>query len=112
MAAAGTPHSIPWLFTAEQIFGAGPAADEIAARMTPQPVRTLFEPVAVPGPGPRRRTYVYCGAGLALGLTEGFAAAARTSPAWNYAELPCPHDALHAMPAAVAGLLESLATWM
>lgn len=110
MEQARTPHTIPWLFTIEDILGTGELAERVAARMTPHPVGTLFEPVPAAGVS-ARRTYVFCGGLPHLGLTDAFAAIARDSPDWGYAELPCPHEAMHAMPAAVAGLLESLASW-
>lgn len=48
--------------------------------------------------------------GTALGPFDGHAANARASADRRYFELPCPRDAVHEMPAAVAGILEALAT--
>jgi pimeloyl-ACP methyl ester carboxylesterase len=92
MERAGTEHTIPWLFTIEDILGTGELAERVAARMTPHPVGALFEPVRAAGVS-ARRTYVFCGGMPRLGLTDAFAAMARDSPDWGYAELPCPHDA-------------------
>ncbi|HET7505113.1 MAG TPA: hypothetical protein VFK02_29040 [Kofleriaceae bacterium] len=47
---------------------------------------------------------------LRLGGLTVYAAAARGSADGRYFELPCPLDAVHTMPAAVAGILETLAT--
>lgn len=107
--AAGTPWLLPPLFTVEQSTGwSGERAEALAARLTPQPIQTMEEAVAAPEPFRAQRYFVYCNA-APLGLVETYAEAAKASPEWRYAELPCPHDAVRTMPAAVAGLIESIA---
>lgn len=106
---AGTPYMIPPMFTVEQILGwTGERAEEFAARMSPHPIGTMYEPVSAKGEVAARRSFVYCNA-LPLGLVERYAEAARESEEWRYFELASPHDAVHAMPAAVVGIIESLA---
>lgn len=103
--AAGTPLTIPPLFSAADVLGAdGEAARALGARMCPHPLGTLDEPVAVTGASTAEKSYVYCSA-HPLGLIEPFAEAARASDDWRYWEIPSPHDAVHAMPAAVVGIV-------
>jgi pimeloyl-ACP methyl ester carboxylesterase len=110
MVQAGTPDLIPWLFGIEDILGEdSPAARRVAERMTPQPVGTLFEPVATSG-STARRSYIFCTGSTGLGFTERFASEARDSAQWRYFELDSPHDALHAQPRAVAELLLSFSS--
>jgi pimeloyl-ACP methyl ester carboxylesterase len=107
---AGTPELLPPMFPIEAAVGwTGPRAEALAARMCSHPLASLFDPLRAPGAPEGRRSFIYC-AGQSLGLFEGYAAEARASADWRYFELPCPHDAVHAMPAAVAGILEALAT--
>jgi pimeloyl-ACP methyl ester carboxylesterase len=104
-AAAGTPTMIPPLFSVEDILGwTGERAEQFAARMSPHPLGTLDDPVSANGTVSAERSYIYCSA-RPLGMVESFAAAARESEDWRYFELPSPHDAVHAMPAAVAGII-------
>jgi pimeloyl-ACP methyl ester carboxylesterase len=104
-AASGTPSMIPPLFPVEAILGwTGERAEQFAARLCPHPLGTLDDPVRANGAVRVKRSYVYCSA-LPLGIVEPYAAAARASEEWRYFELPSPHDAVHAMPAAVAGII-------
>jgi len=108
--AAGTPELLPPMFLIEASVGwTGPHTDARAAQMCSHPIASLFEPLHAPGAPEGRRSFIYC-AGQQIGLFDGYAAEARTSADWRYFELPCLHDAVHAMPAAVAGILEALAT--
>lgn len=108
--AAGTPHLLPPMFAMEEVLGVGPAeASAHAARLTPHPIGTFLEPVDASGPPSAPRTYVYC-ASHPLGMFDRYAGEARTSADWRYFELPSPHDAVYAMPAVVAGILEQLAS--
>lgn len=107
MVRAGTPEEIPWLFGVQDILGEdNSVARRVAERMTPQPVGTLFEPVAT-SRSRARKSYVFCTGSTGLGFTERFAREARDSDEWNYFELDSPHDAPHAQPRAVAELLLS-----
>lgn len=107
-AANDVPYLLPPLFSVEDILGwTGPRAEELAARMCPHPLGTLDSPVRVSDQR-ARRTFIYCNA-RPLGLVERHAEHARTSPDWDYLELPSPHDAVHYMPAAVAGIVRSFA---
>lgn len=109
-AEAGTPELLPPLFPIEASVGwTGPRAEALAARMCSHPVASLFDPLRAPGAPEGRRSFIYCG-GQPLGLFDGYAAEARASADWRYFELASAHDAVHTMPAAVAGILEALAT--
>lgn len=105
---AGTPDLVPPMFTVEEITGWDPArAGALAARLSPHPIATMYEPVsAAPAPS-ARRTFIYCNA-RPLGLVEVHATRAREAADWQYFELASPHDAVHVMPGAVAGIVESL----
>lgn len=105
--AAGTPSLVPPMFSVEDILGwTGPRAEQFAALMCPHPLGTLDDPVKADNHITAERSYIYCSA-RPLGLIEPFAAAARDSADWRYWEVPSPHDAVHAMPAVVAGIIES-----
>lgn len=107
---AGTPDLLPPMFPIEASVGwTGSRAEALAARMCSHPMASLFAPLRAPGEPEGRRSFIYC-SGQPLGLFDGYAAEARASADWRYFELPCPHDAVHTMPAAVAGILEALAT--
>jgi len=107
---AGTPHLIPPMFSVEASVGwTGQRAADHAARLCSQPLATAFDAVHAPGQLAARRTFIACTA-QPLGMFNRYAQAARTSTEWLYFELPCPHDAVHTMPAAVAGIVETLAT--
>lgn len=106
-AAAGTPTMIPPLFSVEDILGwTGERAERFAALMCPHPLGTLDDPIRANGTLRVERSYIYCSV-RPLGIYEPYAAAARESEDWRYFELPSPHDAVHAMPAAVAGIIAS-----
>jgi pimeloyl-ACP methyl ester carboxylesterase len=107
--AAGTPDLVPPMFPIEASVGwTGPRAEALAARMCSHPLASLFDPLRAPGAPEGRRSFIYCAA-QPLGLFDRYAAEARASADWRYFELPSPHDAVHVMPAAVAGILEALA---
>jgi pimeloyl-ACP methyl ester carboxylesterase len=106
-AANEQPHLVPPLFGVEDILGwTGERAQTFAARMCGHPLGTLEDPVAVSDTS-ARKTFIYCNA-RPLGLVDRHAEHARRSPDWDYLELASPHDAVHYMPAAVAGLIQSL----
>jgi pimeloyl-ACP methyl ester carboxylesterase len=108
-AAAGTPHLLPPMFPIEASVGwTGPRAEAHAARMCSHPIASLFDPLHAPGAPEGRRSFIYCAA-QPLGIFDRYAADARASADWRYFELPSPHDAVHVMPAAVAGIIEALA---
>jgi hypothetical protein len=97
------------MFTVEQILGwTGKRAEEFAARMSSHPIGTMYEPVSAKGEIGARRSFIYCNA-RPLGLVKRYAEAARESPDWLYFELASPHDAVHAMPEAVVGIIRSVA---
>ncbi len=107
---AGTPHLIPPMFSVEASVGwTGQRAADHAARMCSQPMATAFDRMHAPGPVTARRSFIACSV-QPLGLFDRYVAEARASTEWLYFELPCPHDAVHTMPAAVAGIIETLAT--
>jgi pimeloyl-ACP methyl ester carboxylesterase len=108
-AAAGTPHLLPPMLSIEASVGwTGPRAEALAARMCPQPIASLFDPLHAPGAPEGRRSFIYCAA-QPLGIFDRYAAQARGSADWRYFELPSPHDVVLVMPAVVAGIIEDLA---
>ena len=91
------------------MLGVGPAeAAAHRARLSPHPLGTMLDPVDASGEFTAQRTYICCTRNP-LGLFDAFARRARESKAWCYYELPSPHDAVYAMPAVVAGIIEHLA---
>jgi pimeloyl-ACP methyl ester carboxylesterase len=106
---AGTPFSVPPMFSMEDVLGVGPErAAAHAARLSPHPLGTLLSGVEASRPISIERVYIYCSQ-RPLGMFDRYAQHARTSPEWRYFELPSPHDAVFAMPPVVAGILEQLA---
>jgi pimeloyl-ACP methyl ester carboxylesterase len=82
--------------------GAGP-------RLTPQPPKTLLDPVAAATPGGAAlpRTYISCTAkapGLIAALTAAGAAVARAA-GWHYRELPTVHEPEQHLPGKLTDLL-------
>ena len=84
----------------------------VMARLRPQPVRTLLQPLrfraAVVGALPR--TYVYCTERGPLGMRPPHSVdRALSEPGWRYRELPHGHAALMTAPDEVAALLREAA---
>jgi len=105
---AGTPTLVPPLYGVEDAVGwTGARAEAFAARRSPTPIQTMYEAVTTNGCVAAQRSFIYCSA-KSLGLFEAYARTARESADWRYFELPSPHDAVHAMPAAVVGIIESI----
>lgn len=105
---AGTPSMVPPLFgVADAVGWTGERAEAFAARRSPQPIQTMHESVATNGQLAVQRTFIYCSK-KPLGLFETYASTARESQDWRYFELPSHHDAVHAMPAAVVGIIDTL----
>ncbi len=107
--AAGTPFLVPPMFGAEANTGwTDERGTALEARMGSQPLATFFEPLSAPGVADARHSYIRCAVN-SLGLVDDYAAAAQADPRrWRYFELPSPHDAVHVMPAAVAGVVSSI----
>jgi pimeloyl-ACP methyl ester carboxylesterase len=105
---AGTPGLLPMFPIEASVGWTGPRAEALAARQCSHPVASLYDRLRAPGAPEGRRSFIYC-AGQPLGLFDSYAAEARASPDWRYFQLPSAHDAAHAMPAAVAGIIEALA---
>jgi pimeloyl-ACP methyl ester carboxylesterase len=107
--ASGTPHLVPPTFAMEDVLGVGPVeAAAHAARLTSHPLGTMLDGVDAQGPLRAARTFIYCSRNP-LGLFDEYARRARESNDWRYFELPSPHDAVYAMPAVVAAIVEHLA---
>jgi pimeloyl-ACP methyl ester carboxylesterase len=105
---AGTPTMVPPLFSVEDAVGwTGERAAAFAARRSYQPIQTMYEAVATNGDPRAERSFISC-TEQSLGMFDAYAAAARCSSDWRYYALPSPHDAVHAMPAAVAGIIDSI----
>lgn len=79
----------------------------LAAKMTPQPLRTLQQPLRLANPAATAlpRTYIHCTAGPLAPSFAPFAARAQAEPGWRYHELPTGHDAMLTAPDALAALL-------
>jgi pimeloyl-ACP methyl ester carboxylesterase len=108
VAEAETPYLVPPLFAVEDFLGwTGDRAAAYAARMSPHPLATVYEPVRADGEVAAEKVFIWCSE-HSLGLFDAYAELARTSEDWRYFELPCRHDAVHLMPAAVAGIIEAL----
>jgi pimeloyl-ACP methyl ester carboxylesterase len=106
--AAGT-YSLPPAFAMEDVLGVGPdEAAAHAARLSPHPLGTMLDSLDAPGELAAERTYICCTRNP-LGMFDVYARRARESNDWRYYELPSPHDAVYAMPAVVAGIVEHLA---
>ncbi len=105
---AGTPAMVPPLFGVEDAVGwTGERAAAFAARRTPQPIQSMYDAIKANGHVKAPRSFIYCSE-RSLGMFERYAEAARMSPSWRYFELPSPHDAVHAMPAAVVGIIDAI----
>jgi len=106
--AAGT-FLLPPAFAMEDVLGVGPdEAAAHAARLSPHPLGTMLDALVAPGALKAQRTYIHCSRNP-LDMFATYARRARESKDWRYYELPSPHDAVYAMPAVVAGILEHLA---
>jgi pimeloyl-ACP methyl ester carboxylesterase len=106
--AAGT-YLLPPAFAMEDVLGVGSEeAAAHAARLSPHPLGTMFDSVDAAAELSAERTYICCTRNP-LGMFDAYARRARESKDWHYYELPSPHDAVYAMPAVVAGIVEHLA---
>jgi pimeloyl-ACP methyl ester carboxylesterase len=86
-----------------------PLAPGAGPRLTPQPLKTLLDPVAAANPlgAALPRTYLYCTAkapGLTAAATAAAAAVAKAA-GWRYRELPTDHEPEQHLPEALAELL-------
>lgn len=79
----------------------------LAAKLTPQPLRTFEEPawLADPTSAALPRTYIHCTAGLLAPSFAPFAERFRDAPGWRYHELETGHDAMLTAPEELAGAL-------
>ena len=77
----------------------------LAAKLTPQPLRTFEQPVRLTNPAVLPRTYIHCTTGPLVPSFAPFAAHARTEPGWCYRELATGHDAMFTAPDELSGLL-------
>lgn len=85
-----------------------PLHDEVAARLTPHPLKTWFDPIRLTNGGPigLPRTYVHCTAPvMAQTQFPAIARMAQNDPGWLYAEIATGHEAMLTAPDAVAKLL-------
>lgn len=79
----------------------------LAARLTPQPIRTFEQPARLTGPaaGHPPRTYVHCTAGPLAPTFAPFAARYQDEPDWGYFGLHTGHDAMLTEPGALSEAL-------
>lgn len=77
----------------------------VGDRLTPQPLATLAEPLAVPAFPPLARTYVRCTQGPLTGSFSGFATRLRETAGWDVLDFDSGHDAMLARPMDLAALL-------
>ncbi len=76
----------------------------IAARRSPQPVRTFTDKLSLEGAYRGKKVYIFC-SGYSPTTFAPFAAKTRNDPAWRYHELATHHYPQVSMPAETAGLL-------
>ena len=76
----------------------------IEGRRDSQPLRTFTQAVSVKGNFRGRKIYLFC-SGYSPTSFAGFAAAARSDPAWRYHELPTHHYPQISMPRETAEIL-------
>jgi pimeloyl-ACP methyl ester carboxylesterase len=81
----------------------------IEARRTPQPLRTLQQPVRLRSPAAAAlpRSYVSCNT-PAMGFFDGVAARLRADPRWRVFELATGHNVQYTMPKELSELLTNL----
>jgi pimeloyl-ACP methyl ester carboxylesterase len=85
----------------------GARASRLAAKLTPQPIRTFQQPVRLTNPAAVSlpRTYVHCTSGPLVPSFAPFAVRTRSAPGWRYYELATGHDAMLTAPETLAGVL-------
>ena len=92
----------------------GVPAENVAAtqwlqrRLTPHPLRTWLEPIALPNRGSEglARSYILCTNPVMRGASFGaHAALIKQDPTWRYREIATGHDAMVTDPAGTAALL-------
>ena len=84
----------------------------VRRRVTPQLLGTWITPIQLPNGGSEGlpRTFIYCSDKPALSSVQvarlnGF----KDDRSWNYAELPCGHDAMVILPTETANMIEQIA---
>ena len=79
----------------------------LAAKLTPQPLRSMEQPVRLGDAAAAAlpRTYVHCTRGAVVASFAPFAARFRSAPGWGYHELATGHDAMLTEPEALTALL-------
>lgn len=110
---AAREHGDGWLVPSPPPAAFGVTDEEqarwMAPRLTPQPLRTFEQPVALagaPAATALARTYVHCTSPV-MGTFAPIAARLREAPAWRYHELETGHDAMVTQPREVAALLHA-----
>lgn len=109
------PDGIAMMPLAPAVFGVPPenasATEWLAAKLTPHPLRTWFDPIRLQNGGATglSRTYVHCvGPVLEPSSFPYHAARAQADPDWSYVELETGHDAMVTAPVNVSNLLLSV----
>ncbi len=77
----------------------------VSDRLSPHPLATLTEPLAVPSFPPLARQYVRCTQGPLTQSFSGFAVRLRDTAGWDVVDFDAPHDAMITHPTDVAALL-------
>ena len=77
----------------------------IADRLTPQPLKTFTEPLALDSSPPVPRTYVRCTEGPMTASFSGFATRLRDTAGWDVVDFASGHDAMITRPLDLAALL-------
>lgn len=88
----------------------GEEANILAARLTPQPIRTFQQPASLTNPGARAlpRTYVHCTKGPLAPSFAPFAARFAGDPGWGCHKLATGHDAMLTAPEEFSDVLLEL----
>ena len=89
-------------------------ADWARARLTPQPMAALTQPIRLSGTGASvpPRTYIHCTQGSVVSSFAPFAARFGQDPSWDVFELATGHDAMLTEPDQVADLIDGIAGTM
>jgi pimeloyl-ACP methyl ester carboxylesterase len=88
-----------------ETFGVVDQRDWLADRLTPQPLRTFTQPLALASEPPLPRIYVRCTQGPLTASFAGFAQRYRDTAGWHVVDFESGHDAMITRPVDVAALL-------
>jgi pimeloyl-ACP methyl ester carboxylesterase len=88
-----------------EAFGVVEQREWVADRLTPQPLKTFTEPLALASEPPVARTYIRCTQGPMTASFSGFAVRLRDTAGWDVVDFESGHDAMITHPLDLAALL-------